>query len=218
MEGRALAVAVTVTAEMVRELRERTQAGMMDCKRALDQSGGDMEAAVRLLREQGKAQAAKKAGRSASEGLVVSYIHGGRIGVLVEVNCETDFVARNAEFQAFAHEVAMQVAAGAPRYVRREEVPAAEVGAEREILRTQAEGTGKPAAVVEKMVDGRIDKFYERVCLLDQAYIRDPQKRVGDLLTELVAKIGENIQVRRFVRWELGELAGRDEGGEAEPA
>ena len=209
---------MAVSAEMVKELRERTQAGMMDCKRALDQTGGDMEAAVRLLREQGKAQAAKKASRNAGEGLIVSYIHGGRIGVLVEVNCETDFVARNSEFQAFAREIAMQVAAGAPRYVRREDVPKEELENERQILRTQAEGSGKPEAVVEKMVDGRIGKFYERVCLMDQAYMRDPDKRVEELVTELVARVGENIQIRRFVRWELGEGAPRDAAPEEEPA
>ncbi len=208
---------LAVTAEMVKELREKTQAGMMDCKRALDHTNGDMEAAVRLLREQGKAQAAKKAGRSASDGAIVSYIHGGRIGVLVEVNCETDFVARNADFQAFAREVAMQVAAGAPRYVRREEVPAAELEVERQILRAQAEGSGKPAQVIDKMVEGRLGKFYERVCLLEQAYIRDPQKRVEELVTDLVARVGENIQIRRFVRWELGEAAGQEAGREEEP-
>jgi elongation factor Ts len=202
---------------MVKELRERTGAGMMDCKRALEESGGDMEAAIRTLREQGKAQAAKKAGRTASEGAIVSYIHGGRIGVLVEVNCETDFVARNADFQEFAREIAMQVAASAPRYVRREDVPATEAEAERAILRTQAEGSGKPAAVVDKMVEGRMEKFYERVCLLEQPYIREPERRVRDLVTELVARIGENIQVRRFVRWELGE-AGSGEPDAAVPA
>jgi elongation factor Ts len=209
---------LAVTAEMVKELREKTQAGMMDCKRALDETGGDMEGAIRLLREQGKAQAAKKAGRSASEGAIVSYIHGGRIGVLVEVNCETDFVARNADFQAFAREMAMQVAAANPRYLRREEVPDEELEEERQILRTQAEGSGKPAAVIEKMVEGRLGKYYERVCLLEQPYIRDPQKRVDELVTELVARVGENIQVRRFVRWELGEAMVREAGPEEEPA
>jgi elongation factor Ts len=214
VEGRAL----TVTADMVKELRERTQAPMMDCKRALDETGGDMDAAVRLLRERGKAQAAKKAGRSASEGAVVSYIHGGgRIGVLVEVNCETDFVARNADFQAFAREIAMQVAASAPRYVRRDEVPEDEVEVERQILRAQAEGSGKPAAVVEKMVEGRLGKFFERVCLLEQPYIRDPQRHVEELVTDLVGRIGENIQVRRFVRWELGEAVERDSTPAEEP-
>jgi elongation factor Ts len=210
---------VAVTTEMVKELRERTGAGMMDCKRALDESGGDMEAAIRLLRERGKAQAAKKAGRAAGEGAIVSYVHGGRIGVLVEVNCETDFVARNEAFQSFAREVAMQVAASAPRYVARSDVPAHEVEAERAVLRAQAEATGKPPAVVERMVDGRLEKFFERVCLLEQAYIRDPERKVGDLVTELVARIGENIRVRRFVRWELGEAvpqAGADAAPEAE--
>ena len=206
-----------VTVDMVKELRERTQAGMMDCKRALDETGGDMEAAIRLLRERGKAQAAKKAGRSASEGAIVSYVHGGRIGVLVEVNCETDFVGRNADFQGFTREVAMQVAATQPLYVRRDEVPEAEVEVERQILRTQAEGSGKPGAVVEKMVEGRLEKFYERVCLLEQPYIRDPQKRVEDLVTELAARVGENIQVRRFVRWELGGAGAQQGEPDEEP-
>lgn len=204
-----------VTTDMVKELRERTGAGMMDCKRALEETGGNMDEAIRLLREKGKAQAAKKAGRVASEGAIVSYIHGGRIGVLVEVNCETDFVARNAQFQEFAHEVAMQVAASNPRWVKREDVPAEAVATERDILRAQAEGSGKPAQVIERMVEGRLEKFYERECLLDQPYIRDPAKKVGDLLTELVARLGENVQIRRFVRWELGETLGVGAAGEA---
>lgn len=194
-----------VTTGMVKELRERTGAGMMDCKRALEETSGNLDEAVRLLREKGKAQAAKKAGRVASEGAVVSYIHGGRIGVLVEVNCETDFVGRNAQFQEFAHEVAMQVAASNPRYVRREDVPQAAIDAEREILKVQAQESGKPAQVVERMVEGRLDKFYERECLLEQPYIREPAKKVSELLTDLAARMGENVQVRRFVRWELGE-------------
>ncbi len=204
-----------VTTDMVKELRQRTGAGMMDCKRALEETSGNLEEAIRLLREKGKAQAAKKAGRIASEGAIVSYIHGGRIGVLVEVNCETDFVARNAQFQDFGHELAMQVAASSPRYVRREEVPAAAVDAEREILRVQAEESGKPAQVVERMVEGRLEKFYERECLLEQPYIRDPAKKVGELLTDLVARMGENVQVQRFVRWELGESRGTETGGES---
>lgn len=208
---------LAVSAEMVKELRERSQAGMMDCKRALDATDGDIEAAIRLLREQGKGQAAKKAGRSASDGAIVSYVHGGRIGVLVEVNCETDFVARTEDFQAFGREIAMQVAAAAPRYVRRDEVASTELEAERQILRTQAEASGKPPAVVEKMVEGRLAKFYERVCLLDQAYIRDPDKRVEELVTDLVARVGENIQIRRFVRWELGEVVGPGAAGDDEP-
>lgn len=209
---------MAISSQMVKELRERTGAGMMDCKRALEETAGDAEAAIRLLRERGQSQAAKKAGREAREGAVVSYIHGGRIGVLVEVNCETDFVARNHDFQEFAREVAMQVAASAPRYVRRDEVPEAEVDTERQILRTQAEGSGKPAAVVEKMVEGRLEKFYERVCLLDQPYIRQQDKTMSQLLTDLVARVGENIQVRRFVRWELGEATSEAAQSESEPA
>lgn len=204
-----------VTTDMVKELRERTGAGMMDCKRALEETSGNLDEAIRLLREKGKAQAAKKAGRTASEGAIVSYIHGGRIGVLVEVNCETDFVARNAQFQEFAHEVAMQVAAANPRYVRKEDVPQEAVEAEREILRVQAKESGKPAAVIERMVEGRLDKFYERECLIEQPYIREPAKTVGELLTDVVARMGENVQVRRFVRWELGESLEAGAAGDA---
>lgn len=207
-------MAVAITSQMVKELRERTGAGMMDCKRALEESHGDFEVAIRLLRERGKAQVAKKSGRSASEGSIVSYIHGGRIGVLLEVNSETDFVARNPEFQTFAREVAMHIAAASPRYVTRDEVPEAEIAAERAILRTQAEGTGKPAAVIEKIVEGRLDKFYERVCLLDQPWVREPERTIGELLVEIAAKVGEHLVVRRFVRWELGEAL--DDEGEGE--
>ncbi|MBZ4645893.1 MAG: elongation factor Ts [Petroclostridium sp.] len=195
-----------ITAEKVKELRERTGAGMMDCKKALSEANGDMERAIELLREKGLAAAAKKAGRIAAEGIVDAYIHGnGRIGVLVEVNSETDFVAKNEDFRAFVREIAMQIAAANPQYVRREEVPVEVVEKEKEILRAQALNEGKPEKIVEKMVEGRLEKFYKEVCLLEQPYIKDPDKTVKDLLTEKIAVIGENINIRRFARFEKGE-------------
>lgn len=194
-----------ITAEMVKELRERTSAGMMDCKKALQETNGNMEKAADLLREKGLAAAAKKAGRIASEGLVDAYIHGGRIGVIVEVNCETDFVGKNEEFKAFVRDVAMQIAAANPQYIRREEVPQDVIEKEKEILRNQALNEGKPAHIVDKMVDGRVEKFYKEVCLLEQSFIKDPDKTISQLLNEKVARIGENISIRRFVRYEVGE-------------
>jgi elongation factor Ts len=188
----------------VRALREKTGAGMMDCKRALEEAQGDEERAVRILREKGIAQVAKKASRQASEGVLEAYIHSGRIGVLVEVNCETDFVARNEAFRALAHDVAMQIAAAAPRYIDRDDVPAEEVERERDILRVQAQSSGKPPQVIEKMVEGRLDKFYEQFCLLEQPFIRDPARKVKDLVAEQVHRMGENIQIRRFTRFEVG--------------
>ncbi|MDN4594468.1 translation elongation factor Ts [Polycladomyces subterraneus] len=197
---------MAISAAQVKELREKTGAGMMDCKKALQEANGDMEKAVEILREKGLAAAAKKAGRIAAEGIVESYIHaGGRIGVLVEVNCETDFVAKNAEFQAFVKDIAMQIAAMAPKYVRREEVPAEEVEKEREILRTQALNEGKPEHIVDKMVAGRLEKYYQQVCLLEQPFIKDGDKTIDQLVKEQIARIGENISIRRFVRYELGE-------------
>ncbi|MCX7971014.1 MAG: translation elongation factor Ts [Negativicutes bacterium] len=195
-----------VTAELVKTLRERTGAGMMDCKKALVQTGGDIEKAIDLLREQGLAAAAKKAGRIAAEGVVTSYIHGGgKIGVLVEINCETDFVAKTEGFRDLAKDIAMQIAAANPQYVERSEVPHDVVQREREVLRAQALNEGKPEKIVEKMVDGRIEKFYKEVCLLEQPFIRDTDRTVKDLITESIAKIGENISVRRFTRYQLGE-------------
>jgi len=195
-----------VTAQMVKELRERTGAGMMDCKGALTESGGDMEKAIDLLRTKGLAAAAKKAGRVAAEGVVASYIHaGGKIGVLIEVNCETDFVAKTEEFQQLVRDIAMHVAASEPRFVRREEVTEELLERERAIFREQALASGKPANVVEKIVEGKMDKFYSENCLLEQAFVKNPDQTVGELVTEAVAKIGENIQVRRFVRFKLGE-------------
>lgn len=195
-----------VTAEMVKQLRERTGAGMMDCKKALTESDGDIEKAIEYLREKGLAAAAKKAGRIAAEGIVDAYIHGnGRIGVLVEVNIETDFAAMNEEFKAFVKDVAMQIAAAKPEYVRREDVPAAVLEKEKEILRAQALNEGKPEKIVERMVEGRIEKFYKESCLLEQPWIKNPDITISDLLTEKVSRIGENINIRRFVRYERGE-------------
>ncbi|QNB45739.1 translation elongation factor Ts [Thermanaerosceptrum fracticalcis] len=195
-----------ITAEMVKELRERTGAGMMDCKKALMEKNGDMEKAIEYLREKGLAAAAKKAGRVAAEGLVESYIHGGgRIGVLVEVNCETDFVAKTPGFREFVKDIAMQIAAAKPEYVRKEDVPQDIIEKEKQILRAQALNEGKPEKVVEKMVEGRIEKFYKEVCLLEQPFIKDTDITVQQLLTEKIAQIGENINIRRFVRYELGE-------------
>lgn len=195
-----------ITAAMVKELRERTGAGMMDCKNALATTDGDMEKAIDELRTRGLAKAAKKAGRIASEGIVMSYIHGGgRIGVLVEVNCETDFVAKTEQFQELVHNIAMQVAAANPNFVVREEVPESVLNHEKEVLKAQALEEGKPEKVIEKMVEGRIEKFYKEQCLMEQPYIKDPDKSVKDLIHETIAKIGENISVRRFARYEVGE-------------
>lgn len=195
-----------ITAEMVRQLRERTGAGMMDCKKALTETNGDADKAVEYLREKGIAKAASKAGRIAAEGLVESYIHGGgRIGVLVEVNIETDFAAKNEEFKQLVKDIAMQIAASKPEFVRREEVPASVLEAEREILRAQARNEGKPEKIIDKMVEGRIDKYYGEKCLMEQAFIKDPDITVDQLIKEKIAHIGENITVRRFVRFERGE-------------
>ena len=195
-----------ITAAMVKELRERTGAGMMDCKKALAQCDGDMEKAIDFLREKGLAAAAKKEGRIAAEGLVESYIHGGgRIGVLVEVNCETDFVARGEEFKQFVRDIAMQIAAANPQYLTKEDVPAEVIQHEKDILRAQALNEGKPEKIVEKMVEGRIEKFYKEVCLMEQAFIKDPDTTIQALVLEKTAKIGERIVIRRFTRYELGE-------------
>nr|WP_211204622.1 translation elongation factor Ts [Ammonifex degensii] len=193
-------------AKLVKELRERTGAGMMDCKKALMETGGDIEKAIIYLREKGLAAAAKRAGRVAAEGVITAYIHpGNRVGVLVEVNCETDFVARTEEFRQFAHDIALQIAAAKPEYVAREDVPSEVIEREKEILRAQARNEGKPEHVIEKMVEGRLEKFFKEVCLLEQPFIKNPEITVRDLLNELIAKIGENIVIRRFTRYELGE-------------
>ena len=193
-----------LNANQVKELREKTGAGIMDCKRALSEAAGDLEKAALWLREKGIAAAAGRAGRVASEGSVGSYIHaGGKLGVLIEVNCETDFCAKSEAFQALVKELAMQVAAANPRCVRREELSPAVIEQERQIYASQAEG--KPAAVVTKIVDGKIEKFYKEACLLEQAYVRDPNKTVNDLLGEATIQMREKIDVRRFVRYQLGE-------------
>ena len=195
-----------ITAALVKELRERTGAGMMDCKKALAATEGDMDKAIDFLREKGLAAAAKKAGRIAAEGLVESYIHGGgRIGVLVEVNSETDFVAKTDAFKSLVKDIAMHIAAANPSYLRREEVPAAELEHEKMVLSEQARNEGKPEKIIEKMVTGRIEKYYKEVCLLEQPFVKDPDKTISDLITESIAKIGENIAIRRFTRYQLGE-------------
>jgi elongation factor Ts len=195
-----------VSASMVKELREKTGAGMMDCKKALAEAGGDFGKAEEVLRKKGLAAAAKKSSRAATEGAVASYIHmGGKIGVLVEVNCETDFVARTDGFQALVKDIAMQIAAAAPQFVRREEVPAELVQKELEIAKAQMREQKKPEAILEKIAQGKLEKFYEQVCLLDQPFVKEDKKKMSEVLTDAVAKIGENIQVRRFARFVLGE-------------
>ena len=195
-----------ISASMVKDLRERTGAGMMDCKKALIEANGDMEKAIEILREKGIAKAAKKAGRIASEGIVDAYIHGGgRIGVLVEVNIETDFAAKNEEFRSFVKDIAMQIAAMNPSYVKREDVPEDVIEKEKEILKAQAINEGKPAHIAEKMVAGRLEKFFNEACLLEQPFIKDNDKTVQQVLQEKIATIGENINIRRFARFERGE-------------
>lgn len=200
---------------LVKELRERTGAGIVDCQKALTETGGDLEKAITFLREKGLAAAAKRAGRAAAQGMVGSYIHGGgKIGVLVEVDCETDFVARTDEFQRLVKDIAMQVAAANPRYVRRDEVSDFEKEKERAIYRTQTEQSGKPAAVIERIVEGKLEKFFSEVCLLEQPFIRDPSKTIEQLVKESVAKTGENIIIRRFARFQIGEGDGVEEKAE----
>jgi len=194
-----------VSAAMVKELREKTGAGMMDCKKALAETGGDFAKAEDWLRKKGITGAAKKAGRVAAEGLVGTYVHGGKIGVLVEVNCETDFVGRNEDFQALVKDLAMHIAAASPLYVRREEVPADVLEKEKEIQRQQLRDQKKPEQMIEKILEGKLGKYYETVCLLDQFWVKDDKKRISELITEKIAKIGENISVRRFVRYQVGE-------------
>lgn len=196
---------MAITAAMVKEIREITSAGMLDCKKALEETNGNMDEAIKYLREKGLAKAAKKSDRVAAEGIVSSYIHSGRVGVLVEINSETDFVAKNAEFQEFAKDVAMQIAAANPKYVAREEVPTAQLDEEKEILRNQALNEGKPEAIVDKMVVGRVEKYYKEVCLLEQSFIKNPDITIQDLLNEKMARIGEKLSIRRFARFEVGE-------------
>lgn len=194
-----------ISAATVKELRDRTNAGMMDCKKALAESGGDMEKAIAWLRQKGLAVAGKRAGRSTSEGVVQCYIHSNnKLGVMVEVNCETDFVAKTDQFIQFAHDIAMQIAATNPVAIRREEVPADLLEKEKDIYRKQAIDSGKPPQIAEKMVTGRIDKFYKEVCLMEQPFVKNPEVSVQDMLNELIAKMGENISVKRFVRFQVG--------------
>ena len=200
-----------VSASAVKELRETTGAGMMDCKKALAESGGDLQKAVDYLRQKGLAAAAKKADRRAADGAVGAYVHpGGKIGVLVEINCETDFVARTAEFQALVKDIAMQVAAANPRVVRREEVSPDELEKEKSIYRQQALETGKPEKVVERIVEGKIERFFSEICLLEQSFITDPDKNITNVINDAIARLGENIQIRRFARYHLGEGASKE--------
>lgn len=201
------------SAQDIKDLRASTGAGMLDCQKALKECDGNMEKAIVYLREKGIAAAAKKSSRIAAEGVVASYIHmGGKIGVLVEVNCETDFVAKSEDFNVLVKDIAMQIAAAKPEYVRIEEVPAEKLEKEKEILTVQAKNEGKPDAVVEKMVQGRIKKYYQEVCLMEQSFVKDPSKTITDLITEATLKIGEKITIRRFVRYEMGEgLAKRED-------
>ena len=197
-----------ISAAMVKKLRDATGAGMMECKAALTEANGDIDQATTILRKRGLAQATRKAGRSTNEGLIGSYIHlGGKIGVLVEVNCESDFVARTDDFQNLAREIAMHIAAATPEYVKREDVPPEVIDRERSIYRSQMEGQNKPPAVVDKIVEGKLNSFYEQVCLLDQPSIRDPKMTIGQIVTAAIAKMGENIAIPRFVRFKLGEGA-----------
>ena len=197
--------------ELVRELREKTGAGLLDCQKALDEASGDLEKAIRLLRERGLAKAAKKATRAATDGMVGAYIHpGGKIGVLIEVNCETDFVAKTAEFQQLVRDLAMQVAAAAPRYVDREDIPAAELDTEREIYRAQARQSGKPDKVIDRIVEGQVERFYKDVCLLEQPFVKQSDRTVHEIVNEAIVRFGVNVAVRRFARFQLGETANKE--------
>ncbi len=211
--------AVQIPAQLVKELRERTGAGFNDCRNALIEANGVIEKAIEILRKKGQAAAAKKAQREASEGLVGSYIHaGGKIGVLVELNCESDFVARTDAFQQLSHDIAMHIAALDPRYVRREEVTPEMLEKERDIYKAQALATGKPEAVVDKIVNGKMEKFYEENCLYEQHYIKDESVTIGEMITQAIAKLGESISIRRFVRFKVGEISGGTAGPETAPA
>lgn len=196
---------MTISAELVKELREKTGVGFMECKSALQESKGDLEAAITILRKRGLASAAKKSGRDTKDGLIGAYIHNGKIGVMVEINCESDFVARNPEFQALVKDIAMHIAASDPGFIRKEDVTEDVLASEREIYREQARTTGKPENVLDKIVEGRISKYYSEACLLEQPFVKDPSISVRDHIAAHIQKIGENIQVRRFVRYKLGE-------------
>ena len=195
---------MAISADMVKELREKTGVGFMECKSALTESNGDLEEAVTILRKRGLASLAKKSSRDAKDGLVGSYIHNGKIGVMVEVNCETDFVARNPDFQTLVKDIAMHIAASDPRFIRKEDVTEEVLVKEREIYLEQSRATGKPENVLEKIVEGRMSKYYSEACLLEQPFVKDPSVSVRDYIASLIQKVGENIQVRRFVRYKLG--------------
>lgn len=197
---------MTITTAQIKELRDATGAGVLEAKKALENTGGDFEKAVDLLREKGAARAAKRADRDASEGIIELYAHpGNRVGVILELNCETDFVARNEEFRNLAHELALHIAAMSPRYITREEVPQGELDRELEVLKAQAKAEGKPDNIIEKIVQGRLTKFYEEFCLLEQPFVKDDSVKVSDMITDIIRKTGENVIVRRFARYELGE-------------
>ena len=194
---------ITISAQAVADLREKTGAGLLDCKKALTEANGNVEEAITILRKKGAASAAKKADRATKEGLIASYIHvGGKVGVLIEVNCETDFVARNDDFKAFVNDLCLQIAAASPLYVARDQVPEVDLAKEREIAVAQVQG--KPPAAVQKIVEGKLEKYYSTICLIDQPFVKQPDKTVKEILTEKIAKIGENIQIRRFIRYQLG--------------
>jgi len=195
---------MAITAQMVKELREKTGAGMMECKKALEASGGDFNKAIEYLRQKGLATAQKKASREAREGIITSYIHMDKIGVMLELNCETDFVARNEEFRQLAKDIAMHIAASNPQYVQREDIPQEVIEKEKEIYKAQIKGN-KPPQVVEKIIEGKLEKFFEEMCLLDQPFIKEPERKIKDLINEKIAKFGENIVVRRFVRFQVGQ-------------
>jgi elongation factor Ts len=208
MRKEETAVMSAISSDQVKKLREKTGAGMMDCKRALEESGADMEAAIEYLRKKGAASAAKRADRETNQGVIESYIHaGGRIGAMVELNCETDFVAKTPGFKSLAHDIAMQIAAMSPQYVSREQVSSAQLDKEREIYKTQAENEGKPSQIAEKIAEGRLDKFFQEVCLLEQSFIKDSGKTIKDLIEEATAQVGEKVSIRRFQRFHLGEDA-----------
>ncbi len=195
-----------ITAKMVKELRDKTSAGMMDCKKALGEADGDLEKAVKFLREQGIASASKRSGRATSEGLIYSYIHpGDKLGVLVEINCETDFVARTDNFKAFAKDVAMQIAAADPKVTDREQMTPELIDAEKEVYRKLALKEGKPEKIVEKIVEGKLDKYYSEACLMEQPFVKDNDRTIKDVVNDVIAKVGENVNIRRFVRFRLGE-------------
>jgi elongation factor Ts len=196
---------MTISAELVKELREKTGVGFMECKSALQESKGDLEAAVTILRKRGLASLAKKSGRETKDGLIGSYIHNGKIGVMLEVNCETDFVARNPDFHTLVKDLAMHIAASDPRFIRKEDVTEDVLAGEREIYAEQARATGKPANVLDKIVEGRMSKYYAEACLMEQPFVKDPTLSVRDYIATYIQKIGENIQVRRFIRYKLGE-------------